>query len=143
MLNAILTGHGDFSIGLKHAMEMIAGPQENLVAIPFYENEPLEAYQDRLASEIEDRTLQGAELLILTDLIGGTPFNTAMMKSYGKSGVEVVSGTNLPMLIELVGELLMGTSAADAADAVVVAAKSGVVIGKLEEKVINDEEDGI
>ena len=37
MIGFILTGHGHFSTGLKSAVDMIAGPQDNFEAVPFEE----------------------------------------------------------------------------------------------------------
>ena len=41
-------------------------------------------------------------VLVFCDLLGGTPFNQSMLISQDVDNVEVVAGTNLPMLIELV-----------------------------------------
>lgn len=143
MLKAILTGHGEFSVGLRNALEMIAGPQENICAIPFYENEPLERFQESLEKTIQEISGEGSNLLILTDLFGGTPFNNAMLLSNGKENICVLAGTNLPMLLELIGEILIDSPVESAAEALVNAAKVGAVIGQLtiQEEIL--EEDGI
>jgi PTS system mannose-specific IIA component len=41
----------------------------------------------------------GEEALILTDMFGGTPTNVSL--PFLSSGVEIVTGVNLPMLIKL------------------------------------------
>ena len=40
-------------------------------------------------------------MLVFTDLLGGTPFNQSMMIAQDVDNVEVLTGTNLPMVIEL------------------------------------------
>lgn len=143
MLRCILTGHGEFAVGLQNALEMIAGPQENLSIIPFHEAESLEVFQGRIESAIQEITNEKANLIILTDLMGGTPFNTAMLYSNGLNNVRVLAGTNLPMLLESVGEMLADNSLQDGADALINAGKSGVVIGQLNRGTTVEQEDGI
>lgn len=40
-------------------------------------------------------------ILVLSDLAGGSPFKMAVMCSLHHPNVEVVAGTNLPMLLEI------------------------------------------
>ena len=77
MVGYILTGHGQFSTGLKSAVDMIATPQENFEAVPFTE-EAAGTYGDTLKAAI-----------------------AAMIASSTIDNVKVVAGTNLPMLIDL------------------------------------------
>jgi len=53
-----------------------------------------------LKKEIDDA---GEDVLILADLFGGSPFNMAMKLSsrHSKSKIRVISGANLPMVLEL------------------------------------------
>ena len=41
-------------------------------------------------------------IIIFTDLMGGTPFNTAAQLGRDKDNVRILAGTNLPMLVEVV-----------------------------------------
>jgi PTS system mannose-specific IIA component len=43
----------------------------------------------------------GGDVLILTDMFGGTPTNVSL--PFLSSSVEIVTGVNLPMLIKLIG----------------------------------------
>lgn len=40
-------------------------------------------------------------MLILTDVAGGTPFKMAVKASFGREDVTVVTGTNLPVVLQL------------------------------------------
>ena len=42
MIGLILTGHGEYAIGVGHALEMIAGKQEAFKVVPFRESEPMD-----------------------------------------------------------------------------------------------------
>ncbi|AZP03186.1 PTS sugar transporter subunit IIA domain-containing protein [Jeotgalibaca ciconiae] len=35
----MITGHGEFSLGINDALEMIAGKQEGVKFVPFFKNE--------------------------------------------------------------------------------------------------------
>ncbi len=98
MIGIVLVAHGPFADGLKGAAEMIAGPQEQFVAIGM---DPA-ADVDALRGEIEAAVAQvGADgALVLADLMGGSPANAS--GALALSGVPVICGVNLPMLLEVV-----------------------------------------
>jgi PTS system N-acetylgalactosamine-specific IIA component len=99
MVGVILTGHGQFAPGLNSALEMVAGPQADFAVVPFDEAAAGD-YGPLLRSAISDMRDKTDGVLVYVDLLGGTPFNQAMMAAQEIAGVEVVTGTNLPMLIE-------------------------------------------
>ena len=92
MIGLIVTGHGNFASGLTSSLKLIAGEPKNYVAVDFLERELTKALD-----ELKD--CEG--VLVLSDLGGGSPFKTAVMVGYPRGNVEVVAGTNLPMLIEV------------------------------------------
>lgn len=100
MIGFVITGHGEFAPGLAQALSMIAGPQPHLAAVPFREGEPLDGYERRLGEALAEVLRETSGALIFTDLLGGTPFRTAMLLASRHENVEVLTGTNLPMLIE-------------------------------------------
>ncbi|MGM1324970.1 PTS galactosamine/N-acetylgalactosamine transporter subunit IIA [Klebsiella michiganensis] len=80
MLGIILTGHGGFASGMEKAMKQILGEQSHFIAIDFPET----------------------STTALTDLLGGTPFRVASTLAMQKTGREVITGTNLQLLLEMV-----------------------------------------
>ncbi len=100
MVGYILTGHGQFSTGLKSAVDMIATPQENFEAVPFTE-EAAGTYGDTLKAAIAAMREKTDGVVVFVDLVGGTPFNQSMIASSTIDNVKVVAGTNLPMLIDI------------------------------------------
>ncbi|OTA42325.1 MAG: PTS N-acetylgalactosamine IIA subunit [Symbiobacterium thermophilum] len=101
MIGCIVTGHGEFAGGLAQALTMIAGEQEHFEAVPFRETEPLDGFAERMKAALQRLLGQTDGVLIFTDLLGGTPFRTAMLAAAGHENVAVLTGTNLPMLIEI------------------------------------------
>lgn len=101
MIGCIVTGHGEFAIGMTQALTMIAGDQEHYEVVPFYEENSLETFEDNIGKSIASLRENTDGVIIFTDLMGGTPFRTAMMQASEYDKVEVITGTNLPMLVEI------------------------------------------
>ncbi len=100
MIGLIVTGHGDFAKGIHDATVMIAGEQENYEIVLFQESMSLDSLQIELKEKIDLLLESNQGVVILTDLKGGTPFNTSMILSNEYTNVEVISGINLPISIE-------------------------------------------
>lgn len=123
MLGFVITGHGAFATGLESALSMVAGELPHVRVVTF-ENSEAASYPSRLEEAIAAEAAETAGVLVFVDLMGGTPFNQAMMISTRVPGVSVVCGTNLPMLIET----LFARNADDAltaSDAVALAITAG------------------
>jgi len=93
----VLLGHGEFAKGLLDTSEMVAGPQEKVVAVPLSADISLSEYRERV-EEACGRVDSGAGVLLLVDLKGGTPSNVAVLISHDR-GYRVISGANVPMLV--------------------------------------------
>jgi PTS system mannose-specific IIA component len=82
-------------------MEMIAGVQERVAALSLQIADQLEVATARLQEAVES-TDEGDGVLVLTDMLGGTPSNLCLAMLGGPRPVEVVSGVSLPMLLKAV-----------------------------------------
>ncbi len=131
MIGCILTGHGTFAEGLAGALEMVGGPQESFEAIPFHEDEA-GTFGERLADAIARMAGCSDGVLVFCDLMGGTPFNQAMIASATVPNVEVVTGTNLPMLLEALSSRMPGSTLDELVECAVAAGRFGVDHKKLE-----------
>lgn len=99
MLSIILTGHGGFASGMEKAMKQILGEQSQFIAKT--------SSTALLTSQLEEAIAQldcEDGIVILTDLLGGTPFRVASTLAMQKPGCEVITGTNLQLLLEMVLE---------------------------------------
>lgn len=145
MIYYILTGHGEFSPGISKSLEMIVGPQKNFSVVPFYETDPLEKYENDLTNSLVSAIEQSDGVIIFTDLLGGTPFRVSMEISSKYQSVEVIVGTNLPMLIE--GSLMRETddNVHSLADKLVEIGKIGVScirMDRVKQTLKDDSEEG-
>jgi len=102
LISLLVISHGGLAEGLLDAMQMITGPQEKVLALGLQESEAPEDLIERIREAVE--TLDdGDGVLIMVDLYGATPFNSSsrlFLESQKK--IEVITGVNLPMLVEIV-----------------------------------------
>ena len=97
MIGIVIVTHAGLATALKMSAEMIVGPVELCATVEVAPDERADDIMSRVVAAVEAVQTDGA--IIMTDLFGGTPSNMAM--SFLKEGsVEVVTGANLPMLIE-------------------------------------------
>lgn len=99
MVKLIITGHGKFATGLMSVIEVILGKQENLIGIDFNDQD-LETYTHEIETAVKDAVQNKEGVIIFTDLIGGTPFRIVSSISGKYQNVYILSGTNIPMLME-------------------------------------------
>ncbi|HLA13305.1 MAG TPA: PTS sugar transporter subunit IIA [Pyrinomonadaceae bacterium] len=98
----VIVTHGHLAGELVAAAEMIIGPISYITAVSIGWHDDVDAARDEVQRAIT-RVSQGAGVLLLTDMFGGTPTNIAsMFLDEGK--VEVVTGVNLPMVIKLASQ---------------------------------------
>ncbi len=99
MIGVIVIAHGKFGEELLATMQLIVGPQPAVVALGFSARDSLETLRARVAEAVGQFKADGC--LILTDILGGSAANVCVELTRGP-GVKVLTGVNLPMLIEAV-----------------------------------------
>ena len=95
----VIVTHGHLAGELLAAAEMIIGPISFITAVSIGWHDDVDAARDEVQRAIT-RVSQGAGVLLLTDMFGGTPTNIASM-FLEDGNIEVVTGVNLPMVIKL------------------------------------------
>ena len=99
MIGLVLVTHGSLATEFVVAMEHVVGPQQQIETICIGPEDDMEVRRADIAAAVT-RVNDGAGVILLTDLFGGTPSNLAI--SLLKAGeIEVIAGINLPMLIRL------------------------------------------
>lgn len=100
MVGIILASHGEFANGILQSGSMIFGEQENVKAVilkPSEGPDDIRAKMEQAIASFDDQE----QVLFLVDLWSGTPFNQANFLLDGHEDTwAVVTGLNLPMLIE-------------------------------------------
>lgn len=128
MVGIILASHGQFAAGIKQSGQMIFGEQDKVEAVTFMPNEGPDDLKANLEAAIA-KFDPDDEVLFLVDLWGGSPFNQAngLLEDH-KDKWALVTGLNLPMLIEAYGARLSMNSAHELAAHIVSAGRDGVKI---------------
>jgi PTS system mannose-specific IIA component len=99
MIGLVLVTHGRLADELVAAMEHVVGPQPNVAAVCIGPDDDMEQRRDDILASVA-KCDDGAGVVVLTDMFGGTPSNLAI-SIMDKAKVEVIAGVNLPMLIKL------------------------------------------
>ncbi|WP_271492913.1 mannose/fructose/sorbose PTS transporter subunit IIA [Enterococcus sp. 5H] len=128
MVGIILASHGEFAQGILQSGSMIFGEQEKVQAVVLMPSEGPDDLKAKLNQAIATFDEED-EVLFLVDLWGGTPFNQAnTLFEDHKDKWAIVSGLNLPMLIEAYASRFSMNSAQEIAAHVLETAKEGVRI---------------
>lgn len=99
MIGIVIVAHGGLAQEYLAAIEHVVGSQIGVKAIAIHKE------HDRAAKEREicmaaDEVDQGAGVVVVTDLFGGSPSNLSLM-ACKPEGRRILYGANLPMLIKL------------------------------------------
>jgi len=99
MIGILIVTHSQLGASLIEAAEFILGKRSKaLISVSIDLNQSAEKLREKIASGIK-KVDQKDGILILTDMFGGTPSNLSY--SFLEEGkVEVLSGVNLPILIQ-------------------------------------------
>jgi PTS system mannose-specific IIA component len=98
MIGLVLVTHGSLARAFVAALEHVVGPQKDVATVCIEAEDDMEARRQEILDAVR-AVNTGSGVVLMTDMFGGTPSNLAMsvMKD---TGVEVVTGVNLPMLIK-------------------------------------------
>ena len=145
MLGLLVTGHGHFATGLGSSLELIAGAQPNVALVNFEADHSIEVLKENL-NKAFDSLKEYDGVLVLSDLPGGSPFKTAVECKFERpdQAIEVIAGTNLPLLIASSTMTSVFDSPLDLAEAMIPEGKDSIfrfeLVARAEE---SEDEDGI
>ena len=132
MVGIILASHGEFANGIFQSGAMIFGEQANVKPCTLMPSEGPEDIRKKMEDAIVSFENQ-EEVLFLVDLWGGTPFNQASALLDGHEDKwAIVTGLNLPMLIETYASRFSMEKAHEIAAHVMQTAQEGVQINPKE-----------
>lgn len=144
MIGIVVTGHGHFATGLGSSLKLITGLTENIELVDFEADHTTEVLADNL-NKAFDNLKECDGVLVLSDLAGGSPFKTAVECKYARpdQAIEVIAGTNLPMLVE--GGMMMEgfDSPLEMAEDLIPTGKDYIIRFELETHEDDDCEEGI
>ena len=99
MVGILVISHGRLAEALISSVEFLVGNLQRTRGVSIWPKEKGEEVKDRVRKEIAEVD-DGDGVVILTDILGGTPTNLSL-SFLEKERVEVVTGVNMPMLLTL------------------------------------------
>ena len=98
MYYIVVATHGKLGYELVNSMEMIIGKQKKIIVLGLKHDDDPKILKESFKECVSNYGKKN--LIFLVDLLGGAVSNTA--KFLAKEGVPVLTGVNLPMLLEVV-----------------------------------------
>lgn len=101
MTGIIFTGHGTFASGMHSAVSLLAGSSDHILFVDF-PGDNVELLKKKLQSSISFLLeKQCSHILILCDILGGTPFNTSVALSLDFPNIHIVYGITVALAVEI------------------------------------------
>lgn len=99
MIQFIVATHGKFAEGIKTSIELIIGNIDNLEILNCYITQNF-----NLKEEVEFilKKYPKEELVVLTDIFGGSVNNEFLENISNYKNLNIVSGVNLPLILTLI-----------------------------------------
>jgi PTS system mannose-specific IIA component len=97
VIGIVVVTHGTVAGELVNAARTIVGEIPNIAAVSMGWADDMGVAREAIEKAIAD--VGGGDVLILTDMFGGTPTNVSL--PFLSPKVEIVTGVNLPMIIKL------------------------------------------
>jgi PTS system mannose-specific IIA component len=101
-IGGVIVSHGQVAGELLAAAETVVGSLSHITAVSIGWHDDVEMAKDEISRAI-GKVSEGAGVLLLTDMFGGTPTNISAM-FIKENQVEIVTGVNLPMVIKLASQ---------------------------------------
>lgn len=100
MQKIILASHGNLAEGMCNALELITGKNDNVYSFCMSSGVHPDYIKAQIQVLIDEDTEQKNEFLIITDLLGGS-INNALMGLSSRENVQIVTGMNLSLVLQL------------------------------------------
>jgi len=101
MTGLVVVAHAGLAAELINAAEMIVGKIDGAAAVEIKPDDSVDQIRSALTAAIE--SVSSENIIIMTDMFGGTPSNMSL--SFLKENqIEVLTGVNLPMLIKFASD---------------------------------------
>ena len=102
MKYVVLVSHGTFAPGLKKVLEMLAGgDREDVIAVGLENGMGADEFAEKFVDAISG-VKEGDEIILLADIIGGSPLTNAIEQDSNKGLIEntiIFGGMNLAMAL--------------------------------------------
>ncbi|AAP95673.1 PTS mannose transporter subunit IIAB [[Haemophilus] ducreyi] len=125
-IGIIIATHGVAAEQLLNTCEILIGKQTDVAYIDFVAGENADTIMTKYQEKLANQLAECDALLFLVDTWGGSPFNAANRLINGKANMNIITGVNVPMLVETFMARDDGLSLAELVEIALEAGRLGV-----------------
>lgn len=100
-MKVLIVGHGEYSTGIKSAIKLLTGVDENIDAINLND----ELTHDEFTLKVQKYVSENNDLIIFADITGGAPFQITsreILLNENSNNQYVVGGVSVACILEIV-----------------------------------------
>ena len=128
MISYIICSHGIFAEAIRAAGEMIFGEISGVSCLGLLEGEDMIDFSERIKQQYEDDLSKGYQPIILTDIPNASPFNASILALAEYRDEKVITGINLPLLLELLIQQAHGDYETLDFEAIITSAREALAV---------------
>ncbi len=129
MIGVLIITHGKFAEGLLDSVHLIMGKQEKCEILSLHHGDSIEEFSQAIFEKMR-KLDEGSGVIVVTDLYSASPYNQTALNHNRllkeKIHYRLLSGVNLPMLLEIFNQRLMNKSLDTMTEKALNSAKKGV-----------------
>ncbi|SCJ07356.1 PTS system mannose-specific transporter subunits IIAB [uncultured Clostridium sp.] len=111
-MKVLIVGHGEYSTGIKSAIKLLTGVDENIDAINLND----ELTHDEFTLKVQKYVSENNDLIIFADITGGAPFQITsreILLNENSNNQYVVGGVSVACILEIVMNTIVINSTDD------------------------------
>lgn len=125
MIGILLMSHGDLANGIVSTANCILEAQDNVEVLTLGIEDDIDTFASQMIEKI-DQLDSGDGVLVMVDLMGGSPCNKSSMQLREKK-IELITGVNFPMYVAACEARDEGLNLDEIKESCVQAGKDGIV----------------
>ncbi|MBL1230423.1 PTS sugar transporter subunit IIA [Enterococcus sp. BWB1-3] len=127
MTGILIVTHGKMADGIMDSLELIMGKQQNYHTLSLCHGDDINLFADQIQEQIK-KLDKGNGVLVMVDLFSASPYNQTAMsfKKLEGHNYRLISGVNLPMVIEAFNQRMLGIVLDNMYKNVMQAGKDGI-----------------
>ncbi|MCI5773077.1 MAG: PTS sugar transporter subunit IIA [Erysipelotrichaceae bacterium] len=99
MKNILLISHGPLAEALIASAAMLYGKKENVAFYGLNPEDNIAEFENKIFQYVEEH--KENDIIIMCDISGGSPYNCASKIKFRYPNIEIVSGMNVAMVLEV------------------------------------------
>ena len=98
-MKIVVTSHGELCEGILSSYQMIAGDISQFISVKL-DDKGISDFSSRLTTVLDEQTMKNEVVIVLSDIMGGTPYNETFRYMLAHPNKVYLLALNLSMLIQ-------------------------------------------